>query len=129
MTLPPGSTKLFSSGGNPEIMPDEDQLTDKADVEKGRSPEPARSEGNIYEIRVKGQLSRQWADWLEGLEAKLLENGEMSLSGRIVDQAALMGILNKLNRLNLTIISVREINPQKENFIGDTNEQHTTTES
>jgi hypothetical protein len=46
---------------------------------------------------------------LEGLEVTLLDNGEMVLSGQIVDQAALLGILNKLSRLNLTLVSVNGI--------------------
>lgn len=46
---------------------------------------------------------------------KLLDDGEMVLSGTIVDQAALMGVLNKLGRLNLTLISVNEVaNHKKE---------------
>lgn len=68
------------------------------------------TEGRFFEIHVKGHLNSEWSDWLEGLEVKLLENGEMILSGPIVDQAALMGVLNKLNRLNLTLLSVNEIN-------------------
>ena len=64
---------------------------------------------NLYEIHVKGQLNSQWSDWLGGMQVKLLDNGEMILSGAIADQAALMGILNKLNRLNLPIISVNEV--------------------
>jgi hypothetical protein len=69
----------------------------------------SQSGGGVYEIHVKGQLNNQWSDWLEGMQVNLLDNGEMILSGAIVDQAALMGIMNKLNRLNLTIISVNEI--------------------
>jgi hypothetical protein len=44
------------------------------------------------------------------MEVKLLDNGEMILVGPIVDQAALMGILNKLSRLNLSLLSVHEVN-------------------
>jgi hypothetical protein len=44
-----------------------------------------------------------------GLEVKLLDNGEMILLGPIVDQSALMGILNKLNNLNLTLLSLNEV--------------------
>jgi hypothetical protein len=65
--------------------------------------------GKFYEIHVKGHLTSSWSDWLEGLEVKLLENGEMILLGRIVDQAALMGVLNKLSRLNLTLLSFNEV--------------------
>ena len=68
----------------------------------------------FMEIRVKGQLSDQWRDWFENMDLKLLENGEMILSGAIPDQAALMGILNKLNRLNLTLLSVNEISRNQE---------------
>ncbi len=67
----------------------------------------------FYEIHVKGHLDDGWTDWLEDLEMKLLDNGEMILSGRIRDQAALMGILNKLYGLNLTLRSVNEVSPNK----------------
>ena len=63
----------------------------------------------LYEIRVKGQLDESWSDWLEGLEVNLLDNGEMILSGYIGDQAALMGVLNKLYGLNLVLLSVSEV--------------------
>jgi len=74
-----------------------------------RSARPVRSGGGFFEIHVKGHLNNKWSDWLDGLDIKLLDNGEMILSGVIVDQAALMGILNKLNRLNLTLLSVSEV--------------------
>jgi len=67
----------------------------------------------FYEIRVKGQLDESWSDWLEGLEVKLLDDGEMILSGYIGDQAALMGTLNKLYGLNLTLLSLSKINSKK----------------
>ncbi len=62
--------------------------------------------GDWYEIRVRGHLGPDWSDWFEGLALLPLENGEMLLSGRIVDQAALLGVLIKLNRLNLALLSV-----------------------
>jgi hypothetical protein len=68
------------------------------------------SGGESYEIHVKGQLDSRWSEWLEGLEVKLLENGEMILFGPIKDQAALMGVLNKLSHLNLTLLSVNKVN-------------------
>jgi hypothetical protein len=70
---------------------------------------PTRAHGGFFEIHVKGQLDESWSDWLEGLEVKLVDNGEMILSGHIGDQAALMGILNKLYGINLTLLSVNEI--------------------
>jgi hypothetical protein len=67
----------------------------------------------VYEIRVKGQLDESWSDWLEGMEVKLLEDEEMLLSGRIGDQAALMGLLNKLYGLNLALLSLSEAGQKK----------------
>jgi hypothetical protein len=72
---------------------------------------PVHAGGGIFEIIIKGQLDSSWSDWLDGLEVQLLDNGEMILSGAIVDQAALMGILSKLYRLNLEILSVNKVNP------------------
>jgi hypothetical protein len=67
----------------------------------------------LYEIHIKGHLGSQWSDWFEGMELKLMDNGETVLSGRILDQAALMGILNKLNRLSLTLLSINEIKKEE----------------
>ena len=68
--------------------------------------------GGCFEIHVRGQLDESWSDWLEGMDVTLLENGEMILTGYIVDQAALMGTLNILYGLNLTLLSVNEIEKQ-----------------
>jgi hypothetical protein len=62
-----------------------------------------------YEIRVKGHLGRDWADWFDGLELEPLEDGQMLLAGRILDQAALIGVLIRLNRLNLALLSLRSV--------------------
>ncbi|MCX6001817.1 MAG: hypothetical protein NTY79_04715 [Chloroflexi bacterium] len=72
-----------------------------------------RTQPGFFEIYVKGHLDASWSDWLQGLDVKLLDNGEMTLSGHIGDQAALMGILNKLYGLNLILLSVREVNQTK----------------
>jgi hypothetical protein len=69
----------------------------------------ASTGGGFFEIHVKGQLDDSWSDWLEGMEVKLLDNGEMILFGHIGDQAALMGVLNKVYRLNLALLSVSEV--------------------
>jgi hypothetical protein len=67
----------------------------------------------FFEIHVKGHLDDSWSDWLDGLDIMLSDDGEMILSGHIQDQAALMGILNKLYNLNLTLLSVREVTQEK----------------
>lgn len=68
----------------------------------------------LIEIRVKGLLTDQWRDWFENMDLSYLENGEMILTGAVPDQAALMGILNKVNRLNLTLLSVNEVSRKQE---------------
>ncbi len=65
--------------------------------------------GSLFEICVKGQLDGSWSEWLEGMQVKLLDNDRMLLCGYVVDQAALMGLLNKLCGLNLSLCSVREV--------------------
>ena len=75
----------------------------------GPDAEPVHSGGRFFEVCVKGQLNSHWSEWLEGLEVQLAENGEMILFGPMVDQAALMGVLLKLNRLNLTLLSINEV--------------------
>lgn len=71
------------------------------------------AQGEFFEIRVIGHLDDSWSDWLEGLEVELLDNGEMILHGPIGDQAALMGTLNKLYGLNLTLLSVSKVTHQE----------------
>jgi hypothetical protein len=77
----------------------------------GMKTEPGvpNSSGRNFAIYVKGQLSDVWADWFEGLTIERLDDGEMVLSGYIIDQAALMGVLNKIYRLNLTLLGIQEI--------------------
>jgi hypothetical protein len=86
-----------------------DQVQDPKVVGQAQSCHSAHVNGPYFQIRIKGQLTSDWVDWLDGLEMTCLENGEMALSGTITDQAALMGILAKLHRLNLTILSVNEL--------------------
>jgi len=80
---------------------------------EGGKVQLSHSGGGIFQIHVKGHLDNTWSEWLEGLEVELLDNGEMILSGTIADQAALMGILNKLNRLNLALLSVSEVSKRE----------------
>lgn len=68
-----------------------------------------------FEIHVRGQLDKRWSAWLEGMEVRLLENGEMVVFGPVVDQAALMGVLNKISSLNLKLVSVNEMKNGRKN--------------
>jgi hypothetical protein len=57
------------------------------------------------EIRIKGTLKQDWSDWLEGLIVSHQANGETVLNGPISDQAALLGLLNRIHGLNLQLLS------------------------
>jgi hypothetical protein len=74
-------------------------------------PGPALSQphGRVYRITVRGQLSSDWSDWLDGLEMTASAGGDTVLSGTIVDQAALMGVMHKLTRLNVTLLSLSQV--------------------
>ena len=64
-----------------------------------------------YEIRIKGHLDDRWAEWFEGLTITLEENGDTLLTGPVVDQAALHGLLKKVRDLNLPLVSVDPVEP------------------
>jgi hypothetical protein len=63
----------------------------------------------VYQIRVKGHLEDEWSDWFDGMSITHLENSETLLAGPVADQAALFGLLNKINSLNLTLLSVQNV--------------------
>ncbi len=65
----------------------------------------------VYQIRVKGHLGPQWTAWFGGLAITLEENGDMLLTGPIVDQAALYGLLKKVRDLGMPLVSVNCIEP------------------
>ena len=92
---------------------DKTKLDNTSILIENQSAQTSRSAVWIYEFHVKGHLNSRWSDWLDNLEMKLLDNGEMILFGPIIDQAALLGILIKLNRLNLSILSVNEVIKEK----------------
>lgn len=60
----------------------------------------------FYQIRLKGQLGREWEEWFEGLAITLEDNGETLLTGPVADQAALHGLLRKVRDLGIPLVSV-----------------------
>ena len=68
----------------------------------------------IYQIRIKGHLAdEQWADWFQELTVVLEENGEMLLTGPMVDQAALHGLLKRVRDLGMPLLSVNRVGPDQ----------------
>ncbi len=69
----------------------------------------------IYQIRIKGHLGHQWLDWFEGLSILLDEDNNTPLTGPIVDQAALHGVLKKVRDLGMPLLSVNPIESSANN--------------
>ena len=63
----------------------------------------------VYEILVKGHLDGRWSEWFDGLTITNVEDGIAVLSGEIVDQSALHGVLNKVRDLGLPLMAVSRI--------------------
>jgi len=71
-----------------------------------------------YEIRLKGHLEDRWNDWFDGLTITLEENGDTLLTGPVIDQAALHGILKKVRDLGIPLVSVSPVEPESQTMPG-----------
>ena len=60
----------------------------------------------IYNIRIEGSLDGVWSDWFDGMEIQPEPGGETSITGLVRDQAALIGLINRIHDLGLVLISV-----------------------
>ncbi len=63
----------------------------------------------VYEIRIRGHLGCQWTDWFEGFTITLEDNGDTLLTGPVLDQAALHGLLRKVRDLGTPLLAVIRI--------------------
>ena len=63
----------------------------------------------VYQIRVKGHLDSSWSDWFDGLTISPETDGETLLSGPVIDQAALHGLLKKVRDLGLPLLLVKQL--------------------
>jgi hypothetical protein len=70
------------------------------------NPNTDPSKSTVYMIRLKGYLGYEWTDWFEGLTITLEEDGNTLLTGTVIDQAALHGLLKKVRDLGMPLLSV-----------------------
>ena len=82
------------------------------------TPIKAHPEPELYEIRVRGHLDARWASQFEGLTITLEEDGDTLLTGPIIDQAALHGLLKKVRDLGLPLVSVSPVEPDPPTTLG-----------
>jgi len=75
------------------------------------NPESDADQPMLYQIRIKGHLSRQWTDWFDGLTITLEEDGNTLLTGALIDQVALHGLLKKVRDLGLPLLSINPVEP------------------
>lgn len=82
-------------------------MSDKRSLQQN----PGRS--LVYQIRIREHLAPQWMDWFDGLTITLEENGDTLLTGPVIDQAALHGILKKVRDMGMLLLSVNSIDPNQ----------------
>jgi hypothetical protein len=82
------------------------------------NPKTDPSQPVVYQIRVKGHLGHEWTDWFEGLTITLEEDGNTLLTGPVVDQAALHGLLKKVRDLGMPLVSVGPVEPGPPTTLG-----------
>lgn len=85
-----------------------EQQQDK-DVSNKLNPKPDTDTPTVYQIRIAGHLGSQWTDWFGGLTVTLKDNGDTLLTGSVIDQAALYGLLKKVRDLGMHLVSVNPV--------------------
>jgi hypothetical protein len=81
----------------------------KKGMSSDRSAETAPGEPVVYQIKVEGYLGCQWADWFDGMTINRDVDGCTLLTGPVIDQAALFGLLKKVRDLGVPLVSVSQV--------------------
>ena len=74
---------------------------------------------SIYQIRTSGRLDHAWSDWFDGFTIEPRENDETWLTGQVVDQADLYGVLYRIRDLGLPLLLVKRIEEEQDNELDD----------
>ena len=80
-------------------------------------PQADSSQPMAYRIRIRGQLGSRWADWFEGLTITL-DGGDTLITGPVVDQAALHGLLKRVRDLGMPLVAVSPVEPGPPTTLG-----------
>ena len=75
------------------------------------NPKSDSGQSIVYQIRLEGHLGPQWTDWFGGMTLALEENGDTLLTGPVIDQAALHGLLKKVRDLGMPLLSLNRVVP------------------
>ena len=80
-------------------------MTNRSDIgtEPGQSP--------VYQIRIKGQLDSEWTHWFDGMRVTPEDDGNTLVTGPVLDQAVLFGLLRKVRDLGMPLLSVARVKP------------------
>ena len=82
------------------------------------NPATDSNEPRAYQIRLKGHLGSEWADWFGGMSITLEDNGDTLLTGPAIDQAALHGLLKRVRDLGMPLVSVSPVEPGPPTALG-----------
>lgn len=81
---------------------------------KKRKLNSVQTQGWVYQIRIHGHLGHQWKDWFADMTISTRDNGDTLLTGSVIDQAALHGLLKKVRDLGTPLVSVQRLQPESE---------------
>ncbi len=82
------------------------------------NPQTDPNQPTVYQIRLKGHLGREWANWFGGVTIALEASGDTLLTGPVADQAALHGLLKRVRDLGLPLVSVNPVEPGAPTTLG-----------
>lgn len=86
-------------------------------MQNNPDPKTDTKQPMIYQIRIRGHLGAQWTSWFDGLTITLEDGGATLLSGPVMDQAALYGLLKRVRDLGMPLISLNYLEPAQSNAL------------